>query len=526
MKIRCALLALSLPLAANLALAPAAFAQSGGAGGTASERPVLRAKPVALDWRKVRFATRNYERVPVDGGAALTLLPDSAARKFLFEILFSTGVYGVPMAQRPALGAAVDMLLEGGAGKRGFDEIQRLLASNGLNLETSLTPDGRFKVSAEGLSADFPLAVALLRDVLLAPRFDPAGLKLWKQDRTDAFTAMLDANNLREQGRYLEQELIRQTLGDSHYFGTFMKRASPKAISGISGEDCKALAQGLIRRNGLEAVLSGTFSAAHRDAALKLLAALPRGEPGVEEWLPERSTRPSGKRIRVAVIRKSDMNQAALQMRFVFPNAGRLNPLEEAHVELLQEVFSATGGVVGNDRFSKALRADSGLSYSAHAHADDELLRPNTNALSWNLGFQSPNDRVAEAVKLAHATWARFLKDGITAEELENARASKMNVLLATEETVFDRARELSRQLLEAKLPPASPIERMLAKLERIRSVEDVNRTLKRLEAGGIVGGLAIMGNPSEKTLAELKRDEAFDVAKNESFENLLKEYL
>jgi hypothetical protein len=234
--------------------------------------------------------------------------------------------------------------------------------------------------------------------------------------------------------------------------------------------------------------------------------------------MPERPAVSPGK-LRVAVIRKADMTQCNVSLRWYFPNAGRMNELERTRFSILREVFSSTGGVVGNDRFSKALRADTGLSYSPRADFDNEALEPNTNVAMWRMNFQSANERVGDAVVLARKTWDDFASKGISAAELDRARVARMNALMAQEPTVFDKADMFLDDVLSRVVPNALGLENALLRLERETAPAAVNEALLRLVRGGAVGSLVIMGNPPkaqmEKILAlpgvEFVRDVPFD---------------
>jgi hypothetical protein len=120
---------------------------------------------------------------------------------------------------------------------------------------------------------------------------------------------------------------------------------------------------------------------------------------------------------------------------------------EEIEYDLLEDVFSSSGGIVGNDRFSKALRADSGISYSPHASFHHHLLHPNTNISSFFMSFQTPNNRLVEGIQLAEKTWNHFRKNGITQDELEFTKISSMNRLLGVELTIFDKSNILQNEI-------------------------------------------------------------------------------
>lgn len=484
----------------------------------ASTRPVTPSKPVALPWRDIRWPSLDYARHPIPGGGALYALAGQGGRKFRLEAVFEIGAYTLPQAQRPLLTAAMDLILLGGAGSRSFEEIQKYVNERGLQIDTRLTTIGYLRISVSGLAEDFKFGLGILEDMLLRPRFDRDALELWKQEQVDTFNALLDGGSAGKQARFIEQESARLMFGPDHYYAQVLKRQSTRTINAIQNSQVIDVANKLINRAGLTLVLAGTYSEADRQALLALGRRVPRKEPVVFSWMPERPAVSPGK-LRVAVIRKADMTQCNVSLRWYFPNAGRMNELERTRFSILREVFSSTGGVVGNDRFSKALRADTGLSYSPRADFDNEALEPNTNVAMWRMNFQSANERVGDAVVLARKTWDDFASKGISAAELDRARVARMNALMAQEPTVFDKADMFLDDVLSRVVPNALGLENALLRLERETAPAAVNEALLRLVRGGAVGSLVIMGNPPkaqmEKILAlpgvEFVRDVPFD---------------
>lgn len=488
-----------------------------------TNRPQVNAKPIALDWRQIKWPSLDFTRTPIPGGGALYSIPSASAQKFRIDLVFTTGIYTFAVEKRPVLGAASDLILQGGAGKRNFDELQRYLQENGINMWTELK-NGYFQLSIEALKVDAPKSMAVLEDVLFKPRFDKDSLEYWKQQKNDEFESILDASTLSKQHQFIVQESVKIGLGNDHYFATNLKRRSKKVTDAITHEDVKTLHGELINKAGLNAVVSGNLDKRSEAQLIGMLTRLPRRAPDTLTWLPGRGSVAPSSKVRVAIIQKTDMTQAAVQFRYVFPRTGRLNDIERTRVDLLEEVFSSSGGVVGNDRFSKAMRADSGISYSSHAGFQARYVEPNTNVGAWVMDYQSPNERILESLRLARSTWETFRKDGITADELERARVSKMNMLLAREETIFDKASRFVDELTEDKNPSAMPLESELVKLEREKALEPVNQTLRSIVGTESVGTVVLFGNPSEDMIKQLKDDKDFEVVKIVSFSDLVKE--
>lgn len=500
-----------------------AYAQ--GAAANAPARPQIDAKPIALDWKSVKWPSLDYARVPIEGGAALYTLASPDARKFRIEMIFASSLFSVPEKNAVAFEAATDLVLLGGAGKRSFEQLQRELQDRGIKLAT-YSKEGKFALRAEGLTSDFDFALSILEDIALRPRFDANALDLWKQEKADDFDGMLDASTLRVQYAFIAQEANRAGLGANHYLTNDIVRRSKKVTAAVSYEDVKRIAQSFRNRNGLNVILSGTFTEKNQKNLLDSMLKIPRGTPIVESWLPGRSNAQPNDKVKVVIIDKPDMSQAAVTVRYYLTRLGSTNRLEKARLDLLEEVFSSSGGVVGNDRFSKAMRADSGISYSSHSDFRMRYVYPNNGVGVWVMNYQSPNERIFESVELALKTANDFLQKGILQGELERTRIARMNAMLSREETIFDKASRMSEDIVRNRIPQPTPIETLLARYDQEVQLHPVNEALSRIRDSHFVPVLVLMGHPSAQTIQRLKSDKRFDVMRVIAFDEFKKDLM
>ncbi|WP_158997394.1 M16 family metallopeptidase [Pigmentibacter ruber] len=492
-----------------------------------SQRPVIFSKPIELDWRSYTWPSINYNRTAVDGGGAIYSLQNDTNLKFKVNIVLPGGVFSLPQEDRPAFGALVDLFILGGSGNYSFDEIDNYTSENGINIRTNILANGQLMLSADALTQDFPKVLELLRNILLKPRFDANSLPLWKQRTIDGFKNLIDFNTFDKQFRLIDQQANSVLFGKNHYFAKALERSSPAVIEKISLEKIKELYKLTINKNGLNAFISGNFSNNDFEKLKKLISDLPHLSPQIRTWLPQKDIEADNiTKIRTVLITKSDMSQSNISLRYYFPKIGKLNSFESTQFDILEEIFSSSGGIVGNDRFTKALRADSGISYSPHAYFNETTLYPNTNFGMFHLTFQSPNERLAEAVSLATSTWNNFIQNGITQEELDNTRTALINRMLASEITVYNKSDEVMNQILKGNLPSVNPIEFNLAKLDKQKDVQELNRLLKRLKKESVYPVLVIMGNPSSDEIKELKNISDIDLISTNDLNTIIKPYL
>lgn len=493
-----------------------------------STRPVIYSKPVELDWSTMSWPSINYMRTAIDGGAAIYTLESDATLKFKINIVLPGGVYTFPKEDRPAFGAMGDLLLLGGSGKYSFDEIENYVSEHGINLTTNILANGQIILSADALSQDFPKVLELLRGVLLQPRFEANSFTLWQQKVNDNFKNLLDFNTFEKQYRLIDQQANSILFGKDHYLATTFTRSAPKTIKQVTLEKVKDIYKKSLSRNGLNVFLSGSYSQNDFEKLKKLVGDLPSLNPRIRIWLPEKeiADEKNSSAIRTVIIRKPDMTQCSISLRYYFPKTGELNSIELAQYDILEEIFSSTGGIVGNDRFSKALRSESGISYSARAQFNDAALYPNTNFGVFNLMFQSPNERLPEAIKLATNTWNDFIQKGISQDELDDKRTAMINRMLASELTVFNKSDGIMSQILKGNLPSVNPIEYNLASLDKQKNVKDLNKVLKNLNKETIYPVLVIMGNPSSEQINQLKKIKGIEILDNVELSTFIKPYL
>lgn len=470
-----------------------------------STRPMLISKPVELDWKSIKWPSLHFDRDSVDGGAAIYTMSSPESVKFEITMIFPGGVYLLPESDRTALNATADMLIRGGFGNLNFEQIQNYLTAYAIDLKTGVNASGQLVVTAEALNEDFPRVLDLLYALVLKPHFDESSLDIWKSQSKNAFISLMNGNTLEKQTKFLDMESSVLAFGKDHPLSRSIERMSPKAIDHVTNERIKEIYQKVINRNGLLVSLSGKFNQSNMQELKKLMEKIPRSSPPVFTWVPSRQFVQNKNSIRVLIIKKDDMTQSNIMMRYYFPYLGKLNAIEKTQYEILQEIFSSSGGVVGNDRFSKALRADSGISYSPHAYFNDDILYPNTDVGFFHLSFQSPNERLAEAVGLAQKTWNDFLEHGISEAELQTTRSFMINRLLAKEFTVFDKTDQLMWKIERNQLPNSDPIQEQLVKLDAQRNVAELNQDLQQISKAETIPVLVIMGNPDATQVSKLK---------------------
>ena len=528
----CLSFALTCGLFSAFLYTPTGIAQTAG-GGVSSQRPTLDAPPLPLDWRKVKWPSLDYQRIGIAGGAALFTLHSSSDKRIRINAVFPKGIYAFPENAQTQLEAVSDLIVTGGAGKRSYEEIQNISLQQGVSFETRFTKTGALSIAVSGLQEDFDTALELLSDIVLRPSFEPKAFDIWKKEKSDAFQDLMDGSNSRKQDAIMSQEMAKIIYGPAHLRANQINRFSPKEVAAVSAITVKNLYKEIVNRAGSQFVLSGSFTKDQEAKLVSFIGTIPRQEVTSNAWLPERPQyiAKTGKvtaSIPVKIIRKKDLTQCTISFEIYTSDFGKINTLERTQLAILREVYSSSGGVVGNDRFSKALRADTGISYSPHSNFNFDALEPNTNVGTWNMEFQSPNEKLAQAVQLASKTWDTFVNWGVTQNELDKARVSRMNRMMVNELTVFNFADMMLEDILSNNLPDAVGIEGSLGRLEKVTDPKPLNALLRRFAQPNqnerYRAAVVVFGNPSAKELSSLAKGGKFKVIADTPFEKIVEE--
>ncbi len=491
-----------------------------------TQRPTIAVKPIPLPWKNLNFEPINYNKYSLNGGVSLYTIPSVQTAKLRLDVIFPASIYSAAQDDITTFNALLEILLTGGFGGRSYDDLQQEMALNGIDLTTSLTADGKLKLTAMSLSQDSNLLLHYIADILLAPRFDPQSLQLWKENALSQFRELMNGNSFSAQNSFINIEANRVIFGPDHMFSKSLYYSSPKMINSVSLSQVKDLYHKICQKKGLQVWLTGNFSQDNTNELKKITEKIPSQPVEVKHWLPSRNLNAKfNAPIPLVIIRKSDMTQSNISLRYYTSEFGKLNSIEETQMKVLMDIFSSSGGVVGTDRFSKVMRAESGLSYAPHAYFRENIAWPNTNVSQFNLDFQSPNDKIFQAVVLAKSTWKHFLEKGVTKEEMESQRTAMMNRILGLELTVFDFANEILRQVTMDRMPSPLPLEESLHKLDDIRNLDELNRFLGYVETKRYSPVMVIMGNPSPEQVKKLQKKAGISYVKEISFSSLVNYY-
>lgn len=317
-------------------------------------------------------------------------------------VFFRGGRYLEPAGKAGLAAVTGDAWRSGGAGERTAQELDEELDFLAANLSTSIG-DVTGSVSLNVLSKDLEAAMAILMDVLTAPRFQQ---DRFDKTRDNLLQAMKQRND--DAADIEDREWQRLVYGDGYWMNQLPTRAS---VDTITVSDAKKLVSSLVRSGNLVVAVAGDFEPAAMQALLnRTIGSLPALEaplPPVPQ--PEHAPKPG-----VYVIDKADVNQGRVSI-------GRLGFREGHPSEFpLRIGVDILGGGGFTARMMKRIRSDEGLAYSAYASLGFPVTMPG----DFRAYFQSKSSTCPYAAEIFFDLLEAMRTAPPTDEELRTSKAS------------------------------------------------------------------------------------------------------
>ena len=287
-------------------------------------------------------------------------------------------------------------LIEEGAGDRdaqGFAAARDGLAAQ-FRFSSSRDDVG---VSARFLTENRDQALALLRSALVEPRFDPDAVE---RVRGQVLTNIRSEE--KDGGAIADRLMAARNFGD-HPYGS-SGDGTVASVTALTRDDILAAHQGALARDRIYVAAAGDITAAELGVLLDdLLGGLPAvgaPMPGRAELLPKGGL----------VVADLPGPQSVVQ----FAQKGiKFEDPDYFAAVILNEILG--GGRFGA-RLMTEVREKRGLTYGIGTGL------ASLDHAEWLVGqFESANGKVAEAIEVVRAEWAKIV-DGVTAEELDSAK--------------------------------------------------------------------------------------------------------
>lgn len=341
-------------------------------------------------------AAVDIKEVKTPGGLTAWLVEDHSIPFTALEIRFRGGASLDAPGKRGAINLMTGLLDEGAG-----DMDARAFARAEEGLATSIgfgVDDDALSVSARFLTENRDEAVALLRAALVEPRFDADAIERVREQVISGIESdAKDPDALA--GRAMDQIAF----GD-HPYATSLS-GTVESVTALTREDLLEAQARVIARDRLYIGAVGDITAEELAALLDgLLGALP--EAGVAMPPVVTVDIPGG----ITVVPFDTPQSVA---RF----AQRGISLEHPDYFTAIVLNHVLGGGSFESRLMDEVRAKRGLTYGVYSYlAGKDLADVYIGSVS------SANDRIAEAISVIQDEWAKAAAEGVTAEEVNNAK--------------------------------------------------------------------------------------------------------
>ncbi len=411
-------------------------------------------------------AAVEIQEVTSPGGITAWLVEEHSIPFVALDIRFKGGSSLDAPGKRGALNLMTGLLEEGAAdlNARDFAEAAEALAARfGFSLY-----DDTMVVSASMLTETRDQAVDLLRTALIEPRFDDDAVERVRGQVQSGIRSDATDPNAIAAARF---DAI--AFGDHPYGAS--QDGTLDSVAGLSRDDLIAAKDRVMARDRMFVAVVGDITAAELGPLLdRLLGGFPEtGAP-----MPDKAEVTLDGGIDVVPF---DTPQSVV----VFGHEGieRFDP-DFFAAYVLNQVLGGSGF---SSRLMTEVREKRGLTYGIGSY-----LAPMDLAETHIGQFASANDRVAEAIEVVRAEWAKAAAEGLTEAELEVAKT----YLTGSYPLRFDGNATIAGILagMQTEGLPMDYIETRNAEIEAV-TLEDVKRVAARLLQPGALT-FVVVGSP------------------------------
>ncbi|MEQ6203229.1 pitrilysin family protein [Sulfitobacter sp. HNIBRBA2951] len=338
----------------------------------------------------------DIQSVTSDGGITAWLVEEHSLPFVALEIAFRGGTSLDAVDKRGAVNLMTGLLEEGSGdlGARGFARATEALA-------TSFSFDANaqeMSISARFLTENFDASVALLRDAIQAPRFDEADIERVRAQVLSGLSfAAKDPNEI------ASKTFAAMAYGD-HPYGT-AEEGTPESVAALTRDDLLEAHKNVLVRDRVLVGAVGDITPEQLGELLDvLLSDLPESgpmmPPKVEPMIEGGTT---------VVDFETPQSVALFGQRGI-----ALDDPDYFAAVLLNQVL---GGGSFESRLMQEVREKRGLTYGVYSYLASRDL---ANAFMGQVS--SGNDRIGEAISVIRDEWRRAASEGITAQELQDAK--------------------------------------------------------------------------------------------------------
>jgi zinc protease len=398
-------------------------------------------------------AAIEIKQVTTPLGIKAWLVEDKSVPVINLAFSFDGGSALEPQGQK-GVTSLMALLLTDGAGSLAGPAFKQRAEDSEVALGFGASLD-RVSGSLRVLSANRNEGFELLRLAMVEPRFDP---EMVEQRRAQALSNVSQAD---QRPATVAGRVLMTTVFAGHPYAANTE-ALRTGLKAVTVDNLKARAAELLSRTSLVIAVVGDIDAAELSRQLdRVFGALPANPAPAEPplWKAEIKSR--------TIVIERPVPQSTVQI--VMPGIARDD--KDWYAAFVMNHILGGGGL--GSRLTTEVREKRGLTYGVSSG-----LRVYKKASLFAISTASANEKVAEAVKVIRAEIARMRTDGVTAEELADAKTYLTGALPVSLDSSGSVA-SLLYSLQVDGLPP-DHLDKRSALIAAV-TAEDVRRVARRL---------------------------------------------
>ncbi len=366
-------------------------------GAAAQRIEVVKKTPVHLPAvKEMPFRIPQVREVSAANGVKAWLIEEKSTPLIAVSVLFNGGAASDPKRLQ-GLTPMAAALLGDGAGRYKSEQLNQILAEKAIDLDFS---SGADYISAEltTLRQNRDEAFDFLRLALTKPRFDKRALKQVREQTLAAVKARKGNPNAAAYERFLK------LVFKNHPYSRTMPSAD--GVKAVTRASLKRLVRRRFARDNMVVGVAGNISESELKALLeKTFSNLPEKAilPDIPDFTPDLSARTD--------VLTMDVPQSAA----VFGHAGIPRGDPDYYAALLVDYTFGGGGFAS--RLFDEVREKNGLAYSVST-----FMLPLKHSPLYIGTLASDNAKIAGAIDIVKAEWAKMAQSGQTAKELKDAK--------------------------------------------------------------------------------------------------------
>tara|TARA_B100000315_G_scaffold260843_1_gene326173 strand:- start:1851 stop:3317 length:1467 start_codon:yes stop_codon:yes gene_type:complete len=365
---------------------------------------LLSIDPRKMEFEPVKFTPPKPERLILENGMIVYLLPDHELPLISINVMVKTGAIYEPADKVGLAGMTGSIMRTGGSGNRTGDEIDEAIEFISANINVHVGSDSG-SASLDVLKKDLNFALGIFVDMLRTPQFEQGKLDLAKKRALENIRRQND----RPSG-IASREFYKVLYGHHHPYGRI---STAKGISSITRDDLKTFHQTYFHPNSMMLGVTGDFE---REEMISTLRNVFGDWPKSDVTFP--SVPPVNPNIKGSVNHvEKDVTQTHLRIGHL---SIRQNHQDYFALAILDDILGAGGF---SSRLFQDVRTRQGIAYSVGS----TLRAGNFDLGSLLLYAQTKSETTHQAITSMMAHLKRMSEEQVTPEELNRAKDAFLN---------------------------------------------------------------------------------------------------